>query len=338
MAAFTRTTAKSMTALLILCVSLVSSVTLLAQHADVGPPPGRLIDVGGRTLHVNCTGSGSPTVVIEAGASSFALDFSLVQPEVARTNRVCSYDRAGLGWSERHSQVDRPERVVSDLRAALAASGERPPYVMVGASFGALYVRLYQLEHPDDVIGLVLVDPGTEDRLFTLFEGRMVAIGALTAEQLATTLPASGAVPNRAGARPPQTGTPFDRLPKDLYETRIALDERLIASQGTSVPAEIAREFAEANRAMLARLLESRTAKAAPIRTTPVVVLTRGIGMTPGIAENHAGLASLSTNARHTVVPDAGHEIHLFAPSVVVQAIRDVSAAAREGTRLPTRP
>ena len=296
------------------------------------------MDVGGRRLHVHCTGSGSPTVVIEAGASSFALDFSLVQPETAATSRVCSYDRAGTGWSEPRSEADTPTRVVSDFRAMLAAIGEKPPYVLVGASFGALYVRFYQLEHPDDVVGLVLIDPATEDRLFTLFDGRMVTIGSLTAEQLLTTLPAGGSVPNRAGARPPQTGAPFDRLPKDLYETRIKLDRRLIASHGPSISADVVRAGAEANRAMFARLLESRTAKTAPMRNTPTVVLTRGIEMTPGIAENHAGLAALSTNSRHTVVADAGHEIHLFAPSIVVQAIRDVSVAARQGTPLPKRP
>lgn len=324
--------------LLILCASLLLGAALLAQEADVGRPLGRLVDVGGRKLHVHCTGNGSPTIVIEAGASSFALDFSLVQPEIARTNRVCSYDRAGMGWSEARSDVDTPARVVSDLRAMLAAIREKPPYVMVGASFGALYVRFYQLEHPGDVVGLVLVDPATEDRLFTLFEGGMVTIGSLTAEQLLTTLPASGSVPNRAGTRPPQEGAPFDRLPNGLYETRIKLDQRLIASQGASVSADIVREGAEANRAMFARLLESRAAKVAPMRDTPTVVLTRGIEMTPGIAENHAGLAALSTNSRHAVVPDAGHEIHLFAPSIVVQAIRDVSVAARQGTQLPKRP
>jgi pimeloyl-ACP methyl ester carboxylesterase len=324
--------------LAILCLAVAASVHATAQHAAIDAPPGRLIALGDRKLHVHCTGSGSPTVVIEAGASSFAIDFSLVQTEIAQTNRVCSYDRAGMGWSDARPAVDTPTRVLSDLRAMLVASGEKPPYVMVGASFGALYVRLYQLEYPDDVVGLVLIDPATENRLFTLFEGRMVTIGSLTAEQLLTTLPASGSVPNRAGTRPPQTGAPFDRLPRDRYETRIRLDERLIAAQGASVPAEIVREGAEANRAMFARLLESRTANPAPMSNTPTVVLTRGIEMTPGIAENHAGLAALSTNSRHTVVPDAGHEIHLFAPSTVVQAIRDVSVASREGTPLPKRP
>jgi pimeloyl-ACP methyl ester carboxylesterase len=317
----------------VVCV-LVATVHLLAQTIEIGAPPGRMVDVGGRQFHVNCTGSGSPTVILEAGASSFAIDWTLVQPAISKTNRVCSYDRAGMGWSAPRAQVDTPTRVISDLHALLAAIGEKPPFVMVGASFGALYVRFYQVEHPGEVAGLVLVDPATEDRLFTMFEGKMVTIGSLTVDQLLKTLPASGSVPNRAGARPPQTGAPFDRLPRDLYETRVKLDQRLIASQGASVSAEVVRESAEGNRAMFARLLESRISKDPPMRNTPTVVLTRGIEMTPGIAENHAGLAALSTNSRHTVVPDAGHEIHLFAPTVVIQAIQDVIAAVQTKGRL----
>ena len=84
-----------------LCVWLCAAALVGAQTIDIGPPPGRLVDIGGRRLHVNCTGSGLPTVVREAGASSFAIDWSLVQPEVARSTRVCSYDRAGSGWSDR---------------------------------------------------------------------------------------------------------------------------------------------------------------------------------------------------------------------------------------------
>jgi pimeloyl-ACP methyl ester carboxylesterase len=319
-----------------LSILYASFLAVLTQHVDIGPPPGRLVDVGGRKLHVNCMGSGSPTVILEAGASSFALDWSLVQPEIARTNRVCAYDRAGFGWSDARPEVDTPDRVVRDLHAVLAAVNEKPPFVMVGASFGAIHVRLYQLNHPADVVGLVLVDPATENRLFTTFEGKGVTIGSLTAEQLRSTLPRTGSVPLRS--RSPQTGAPFDRLPPDLYQLRIKLDQRLIASQPSSVTADVVAESAEGQRAALARLLESRAKEDAPIRRCPVVVLTRGKDMTPGIADNHAGLAQLSTNFRHTVVPEAGHEIHLFAPAVVIQAIEDVSAASRGASRLPARP
>ena len=79
---------------------LTSAAPALTQDTDAGPPLGRMVDVDGRRLHLHCSGSSAPTVVVEAGASSFAIDFALVQPEVAKATRVCSYDRAGSGWSE----------------------------------------------------------------------------------------------------------------------------------------------------------------------------------------------------------------------------------------------
>ena len=142
----------------LVCLALLASATLAAQSIDIGPAPGRLIDVGGRKLHFNCTGPAErtgPTVILEAGASSFAIDWALVQPEIARTYRVCSYDRAGSGWSDPRPDVETPARVVVDLHTLLGAAGEKPPYVMVGASAGGLYVRLYELDYPSEVIGLV---------------------------------------------------------------------------------------------------------------------------------------------------------------------------------------
>jgi pimeloyl-ACP methyl ester carboxylesterase len=329
----------------IVCAVLLTSATLAAQQIDIGPAPGRLIDIAGRKLHVNCTGSGpatdgpskrtGPTIVLEAGASSFAIDWSLVQPAIARTSRVCSYDRAGSGWSDPRTDVETPARIVADLHAALGAAGEKPPYVMVGASAGGLYVRLYQLDYPSEVIGLVLVDPSTEDRLFTTYQQRVVPIASLTAEQLLSTLPTTAV---NIPARQPQTGAPFDRLPADLYELRIKIDRRLIGSMPPSVSPEIVREASEGQRAGLARLLDSRGRADNPMRNTPVIVLTRGQNAGQGLAEAHAGLARLSTNSRHAVVPMAGHEIHLFTPEVVIQAIDDVAVAARGRQPLPSRP
>ena len=130
--------------------------------------------------------------------------------------------------------------------------------------------------------------------------------------------------------RSPQTGAPFDRLPLELYQLRIKIDQRLIASFPPSVSADIVRESSEGQRAALARLLESRDRQDNRMRNLPVVVLTRGRDTTSGLADNHAQLARLWKNSRHTVVPGAGHEIHLFAPSVVVQAILDVCAATQQ--------
>ena len=314
---------------------ILVAAPMRAQPVDIGPPIGRLVKVNGRNLHFNCTGRGSPTVILEAGASSFALDWALVQPEIARSQRVCSYDRAGSGWSDPRPDVETPARVVDDLQAGLSAAGEKPPFVLVGASMGGIYVRLFQLDHPKDVVGLVFVDPATEERLFTMYQGQAVAIASLTSEQLLTTLPKGGSV--RVPRRSPQSGSPFDRLPPELYQLRLKLDQRLIDSTPSPITAEFFRESSEGQRAALARLRNGRTIPHNPMRDLPVVVLTRGQDVGEGLVQTHANLAELSGNARHETVQNAGHEIHLFAPSVVAQSIRDVCVAVREGGNLPTK-
>ncbi len=121
--------------------------------------PGKLVDVGGRRMHLFCTGSGSPTVVLEAGLLSFSLQWSWVQPAVARFTRVCSYDRAGYGWSDVATWLPTAGRQSDDLRNLLATAGERGPYVLVGHSYGAFVVRAFAQRHGDSVAGVVLVDP-----------------------------------------------------------------------------------------------------------------------------------------------------------------------------------
>jgi pimeloyl-ACP methyl ester carboxylesterase len=312
------------------------STPTTAQAPEVGPPPGRLVDIGGRKLHFNCTGSGTPTVILEAGASSFAIDFSLVQPGIARTNRVCSYDRAGSGWSDTRNAVETPAAVVADLHKGLDMAGEKAPFILVGASFGGIYVRLYQLDYPREVAGLVLIDPASEDRLFTMYQQKVVPIGSLSAVELRSTLPLLGSV--RVPRRQPQSGAPFDKLPPNLYQLRLKLDQRLIDAVPQTVLADTIQASSEGQRAALVRLLQNRASQNHPLGDVPIVVLTRSEDKTPGIVENHTQLAQLSTNYRHTTVPNSGHEIHLYAPEAVIQAIQDVAAAYRTKGRLPARP
>jgi pimeloyl-ACP methyl ester carboxylesterase len=122
-------------------------------------PAGERIDIGGRALILSCTGTGSPTVVLEAGSGNTADTWVNVQPEVARFTRVCSYDRAGLGQSDpAPSGVRTVQDSVDDLHALLAAADISGPIVLAGHSLGGLIVRLYASQYPDDVVGVVLVD------------------------------------------------------------------------------------------------------------------------------------------------------------------------------------
>jgi pimeloyl-ACP methyl ester carboxylesterase len=120
--------------------------------------PGGLVDAGGHQLHIHCTGKGSPIVVLEAAAGSMSAAWAWVQPEVARVTRVCSYDRAGLGWSEAGDGLYIPARVPEELRVLLDRANETGPIVLVGHEGGALFARMYAERFASDTVALVLID------------------------------------------------------------------------------------------------------------------------------------------------------------------------------------
>jgi pimeloyl-ACP methyl ester carboxylesterase len=150
--------AAGVTLLVLLLIGVTYQGVATALERRRFPHPGRLIDVGGHQLHLFCTGSGTPTVVLEAPEATMSAAWALVQMPVGRVTRVCSYDRAGLGWSEAGDEPFAPDAAVSQLRALLAAANERGPIVIVGAELGATLARLYASRYPDDTAALVLVN------------------------------------------------------------------------------------------------------------------------------------------------------------------------------------
>jgi pimeloyl-ACP methyl ester carboxylesterase len=139
----------------------------IASRADqaANPPPGRLVEIGGHRLHLWCTGSGSPTVILESGLGGSSLvDWSLVQPEVSTFTRVCSYDRAGMGFSDPGPSPRTARRITHELAQLLDRAAVRDSLVLVGASIGGLFARVFASEHEERVVGLVLVDASHEDQ------------------------------------------------------------------------------------------------------------------------------------------------------------------------------
>jgi pimeloyl-ACP methyl ester carboxylesterase len=135
------------------------------ELVDKYPPPGQMVDIGGFHLHINCQGEHegySPTVVMEA--AEFSLSWASVQPEVAKFVRVCTYDRAGLGWSEASPNPRTVANIVEELHTLLERAGVEPPYVLVGHSKGGMCVRMYAHEYPNEVVGMVLVDSSHEEQ------------------------------------------------------------------------------------------------------------------------------------------------------------------------------
>src|SRR5437660_9720969 len=166
-------------AALLLLVSL-HAATAWAQSESTPPPfppPGRLVDVGGWRLHLHCTGEArgsQPTVILEAGSGDFSVEWSLVQPGVAKFARVCSYDRAGDGWSDLGPHPRTFQQIVYELHTLLDKAGVRPPLVLVGHSYGGWLVRLYASIYPNDVAGMVLVEAGADNPVRMLPDGKLV--------------------------------------------------------------------------------------------------------------------------------------------------------------------
>jgi pimeloyl-ACP methyl ester carboxylesterase len=162
-------------ALLVLVVALLALAvagaiyqaiaTELAERAY--PPPGEMIDVGGYSLHINCVGQGSPTVVLDAGSGGMSAQWVRVQREVSGTTRVCAYDRAGMGWSEMGPEPRDAKQITGELHTLLSIAGIEEPYVLVGHSFGGMYMQTYVARYPDEVAGVGLVDSSTEPEQFS---------------------------------------------------------------------------------------------------------------------------------------------------------------------------
>jgi pimeloyl-ACP methyl ester carboxylesterase len=334
------------TALLLVGVSAVASAQAGPVAAPVAPP-GRLVDLGGWRLHLHCTGEvggSQPTVILESGAAGFSVDWSLVQSEVARFTRVCSYDRAGLGWSDLGPHPRTLRQVVWELHALLETAGVRPPYVLVGQSAGGILARLYALTYPSDVVGMVLVESGHEGGTRVLRDGRLVRLVETATGAPIPPVKTSG--PLREADIPPAARSqieaaaremarrandpPRDKLPPEAQRMRAWAFAQVKHWAANNNPFE-GEELAE-----LLRLWRGRQHA---LGDMPLVVLSRGVPEHVGPegqadeeehTRNQAELVALSRKGKQVIAPRSGHQIPLDEPQLVVDAIRDVVMAARK--------
>lgn len=278
-----------------------------AQDASSYPPSGKLIDVGGYRLHLYCTGTsrpGSPTVILEGGLGETSLTWSKVQPGVASFARVCSYDRAGYGWSDNGPQPRTDQRLVSELHTLLAKAGVPPPYILVGHSVGGIMMRLYAFTYPKQVAGLVLVDSAHEDQM-RYPELRLDASQLSLCQAIAPFgIPRLIGLMNDDSATYPSTVQLAARA--QFYQTRFCqtmLDE---AMEWNESVAQV-----HASRHSLGRL--------------PLVVLTQdGNGVPLSWFTLQKDLVSLSTTSTQVMATRSGHNIQLDQPDLVVAAVKRV--------------
>lgn len=292
------------------------------------PPPGRMLDIGGRKLHARVTGSGTPVVVFESGISASSINWITTQPQIAAFATTCCYDRAGLGWSEPPAGAYDAERMVADLATLLDRLQLPGPYVLVGHSYGGLLVRLFAERYAGKVAALVLIDPvlachwaqpdASRMRMkrrgarMALWSGRLAGFGMI---RLATSpaLVRSFILPRLRSRNEPTDGAVY-RLDSEL--------RKLPPETVPVIRAQWCRP--KSFRAIVAHLAALESSFAA-LRNEqldiPITVISAGTTPPEGLAE-HCAIARLSVRGEHIVAQRSGHWIQLDETKLVVDAIR----------------
>jgi pimeloyl-ACP methyl ester carboxylesterase len=325
-------------------IATASRASKAQDFTDTPPlsPPGRLVDIGGWRLHLNCTGAirpGQPTVILESGIGDFSVEWSLVQTGVAAFARVCSYDRAGDGWSDIGPSPRTLHQIVYELHTLLERAGERPPYLLVGHSYGGWLTQLYQSSYPAEVAGLVLVEPGVDDPARMMADGRVVKSSSLATGRAVPAIKTSGPlrlqdIPAQAqaqigaglaDARQHANDPPRDKLPPDAQRMRAWALGRV----GHVLAAVNPFEHEE-----LAALRTRDHTTQTSLDSLPLIVIARGRPdeTGPGAAaeeqqhrDDLAIIAARSRRGRVIVAVNSDHHVQLEEPEVVVHAIREVA-------------
>ena len=270
-----------------------------AADAKTYPPPGQLVDVGGHRLHINCTGTSSPTVVIEAGLGDWSTSWgAVVQPEVAKTTRVCTYDRAGLGWSDAAALPSDAAQFAEELHTLLQNANIPGPYVMVGHSLGGFIVRVFAHDYASEVAGVVLIDSMNPKQVNQSLSNSLArrssfqtVLARLGVARLLVKLPAIAPSlgPNQ------EAYYPLYIRPQSLQST--------------------ANEY---------KALPASGAEAAAVKSfgdLPLIVLTARLTANPGWPEWQSELLQLSSHSQHLFAENSGHNIQGDEPDAAVDAI-----------------
>lgn len=290
------------------------------------PPPGKLIDIGGRRLHIFCEGTGTPTVVLDSGRGVNWADWQKVQPAISRFTRVCVYDRAGYGWSDPGPEPRTALAVTEDLHTLITRAGIPRPFVLVGHSFSGLTGRLYAARYPGELAGLVLVDPNHEDDDAVRAAMPQPATGwrARAVWQL-----------DRAGLTPAFRRFVYrGRHLRGLWTGNAAgcPPQSAGAMHVRCILASSEREYAAEKSERDSRgLSESQVRDSGKLGDLPLMVIS-GAGQKNfgGHLAAHARIARLSTRGEHILADKSGHWVQLDQPELVNQAIHRMVLAARQ--------
>ncbi len=301
------------------------------EVAPAYPPQGQMFDIGGRKLHLNCQGKGNPTIILVAGGNAFSIDWDLVQPKLSKATRVCSYDRAGLGWSEPGFGDETVEQTISDLNRLLQASREKGPFILVGASIGGIFIRAYQRAYPKEVAGLVFAN--SSNRVGKMLNGKGALLWDFTEDELRAGYPLPPTITK--GPKPTKEEPPFDRLSAQLQAIRLSFDVQLWERAD---PSKLGPATDLSWRKEFLKEFDETDGPTPPLGDLPVMVVSSGPVATDAERRARAGAAArldfLSSNTAHVTATGSGHEIHLYQPEVLLSALTRIVTAVKKKSKL----
>jgi len=324
--------------------ALLSLLTLAARAGDQPRPLGKLVDIGGYRLHLYCTGRGKQTVVLSPGGGDFSFDWYLVQQQVGRFARVCSYDRADSAWSDPGPEPRTLRQEAYELHLVLERAKERGPYILIGHSIGGLVVRIFAERYPEAAAGMVLVDALSPDATLGYY-GKLAHMRELATRRVPDVQTMNTSPPKLVNGedRKKDPGTarinaPFDRLPAEIQQ--LQLWAKSLAPRAEHGEDYLPEEMNE--------LYQHSLGTAHPFGDRPLVSI---IGMRNDprprdVAQEQwdalfqekvvqkRAYRELSINSKVVEDLNAGHSIHLDDPQTVVTAIREVLNAAQHHTHL----
>jgi pimeloyl-ACP methyl ester carboxylesterase len=291
----------------------------------------------GRRLNLYCTGKGSPTVVFDAGLGDASDAWALVQPVIAAHTQACSYDQAGMGFSDPGNRAGTSANIVDDLHRLLVAASIKPPYILVGHSYGGMNVRLFADTYPAEVVGMVLVDSSSEDWNENIWrlDPKQQTFEQFHAEH------ESGWQAQRECVTAASTGFVEGT---DLYKRCVGEPDPLESKEINDAYMKAYRSPGH-QQAVLTELESVHDASADQLHAAwrwfgamPLIVLIVSPGTTPSANETQSHrdaanrihtfladrMAALSTRGPLRMVPNAKHEIQLTEPDAVNSAILEV--------------
>lgn len=313
-------------AVLVTIIGVVYEMFSRRHAAQEFPPPGKLVDIGGRLIQLDCRGTGSPTVVFESGLDmSGSLSWSAVHDEIAKTTRACAYSRAGIMWSDVRDTPQNGKSIAEDLHATLSKAGEQGPFVLVGHSLGGPYIMTYTKYFSAEVAGLVFVDASHPDQV-----QRFDAVAKISESKLMQLRDKMGALLNWTGVVRVVAGT-YEKMPNLPDSVDLAVKAYTATSLGPMIKESETFEQTLAEAGTFRQLGDRPLFVLTSMAPLPEKAIAK-IKITAEQAKQHQEIwkqmheeqATWSSQSQHQLVPDAGHYIQFDRPDIVIAAVRSV--------------